>query len=75
MENLFQSEATGLQLQCGNAVRRTDDGGKCKNPECSGHSPALLGGYCTRCASAKGVTVLKACGFQPIRLTEAASRG
>ena len=72
MINLFQSEATGLQLHCGTAI--TGEGaGRCKNSKCRRHSPSLLGGYCTSCSVEKGVNPLKACGFTPIRLGEAAS--
>lgn len=72
MINLFQSESTGLQLHCGTAL--TGEGsGRCKNSRCGRHSPMLLGGYCTSCAVEKGVNPLKACGCNPIRLSEAAA--
>ena len=72
MNNLFQAETAALQLHCGAAI--TGDGaGRCKNPECGRRSPSLLGGYCTSCAVARGVNPLKACGCQPIRLTDAAA--
>lgn len=73
MINLFTSEMTDLQLHCGTAVSG-EGSGQCKNPKCGRRSPSLLGGYCTSCAVSKGLNPLKACGCQPIVLTEAAAR-
>ncbi|MBX9687405.1 MAG: hypothetical protein K2X27_11930 [Candidatus Obscuribacterales bacterium] len=72
MHNIFAAETTALELHCGAAV--TGHGaGTCKNPSCQRRSPSLLSGYCVSCASAKGLNPMKACGCQPIRLTDAAA--
>jgi hypothetical protein len=72
MLNQFGPETSGIQMHCGTAITGAG-AGRCKNQNCGRHSPSLLGGYCTPCAVAKGVNPLKACGCQPIVLTEEAA--
>ncbi len=71
MLNLFKSELSGLELQCGTAVVAAGSG-RCKNPNCGRRSPSMLEGYCSTCAVSRGINPLKACGCKPIILNEAA---
>lgn len=71
MNDLFRAEKTEFQLHCGTAI--TGPGaGVCKNARCQRHTATLLGGYCTACAAAHGINPMKACGCQPIVLTQSA---
>lgn len=74
MINLSQIELpTGHGMHCGTTVTGFGHvNSRCKDSNCGRKTPMLLGGYCTSCAVLRGVTALKACGVEPIRLTAAA---
>ena len=71
MLNLFETEKPGWQLHCGTAIAGSKT---CRNTTCSNQCSSSLDDYCATCSSKRTSkkNPLKACGFQPIRLTSAA---
>lgn len=68
MLNLFQSEAPGWHLHCGTAIAGPGSH-SCRTPSCTQERTNPLDGYCPTCSKKRGSNSLKACGFQPIKLT------